>query len=78
VVCPIVLHIVGWVLANSSLSAIRASGGTLGGDGMAKAARIMSIIGLVLYGGLILLAVFFVVLGLLSYPAGFDTAGLAT
>jgi hypothetical protein len=76
--CPIVLHIVGWVLASSSLAAIRASGGTLGGDGMAKAARIISIIGLVLYGGLILLVVFFGILGFLAVPASVGTGGIGT
>lgn len=48
VICPVILHIVGWVLANQSLEAIRLSGGRLSGDGMAKAAKILSIVGLVL------------------------------
>lgn len=61
--CPVVLHIVGWVLANQSLEAIRASGGWLTGDGLAKAAKILSIIGLVLSGLGLLFFVFFVVLG---------------
>jgi hypothetical protein len=55
VICPIILHIVGWVLANQSLQAVHASGGALGGEGLAKAARILSIVGLVLYGAGILL-----------------------
>lgn len=46
--CPIILHVVGLVLANQSLESIRASGGRLTGDGMAKVARVLSIIGLVL------------------------------
>jgi hypothetical protein len=46
--CPVVLHIVGWVLANQSLETIRASQGRLSGDGLAKAARILAIIGLVI------------------------------
>jgi hypothetical protein len=69
-VCPIVLHIVGWALASASLTSIRASGGTLGGEGLAKAARIISIIGLVLYGLGILLFVLVVVLGLAAAPSG--------
>lgn len=48
VICPVVLHVTGWVLANQSLRDIEASQGRLTGDGMAKAARILSIIGLVL------------------------------
>lgn len=62
-VCPIVLSVVGWVLANQSLEAIRASQGTLTGDGIAKTARILSIVGLVLgvLGGL--LAITIAVLG---------------
>lgn len=48
VICPVVLHIVGLVLANQSLEAIRSSGGRLTGDGMANVARILSIVGLVL------------------------------
>jgi hypothetical protein len=63
VVCPVVLHIVGWVLANQSLATIRASGGTVGGDGIAKAARIVSIVGLVITGVGVLLAILFVILG---------------
>jgi hypothetical protein len=67
--CPIVLHVVGWVLANSALQTIRASGGTVGGDGLAKAARIISIAGLVFYGALVLFWVFAVLLGLLASAA---------
>ena len=48
VLCPVILHVVGWVLANQSLESIRASQGRLTGDGLAKAARILSIVGLVL------------------------------
>jgi hypothetical protein len=36
------------VLANQSLETIRASNGRLTGDGLAKAARILAIVGLVL------------------------------
>jgi hypothetical protein len=48
VLCPVVLHVVGLVLASQSLSTIRANPGQFAGDGMAKAARILSIVGLVL------------------------------
>jgi hypothetical protein len=65
-VCPIVLHVVGWVLANQSLATIRASAGAVGGEGLAKAARILSIVGLVFYGVLILLGVLLLVLGLVA------------
>jgi len=61
--CPIVLHVVGWVLANQSLEAIRASQGRLTGDGLAKAARILSIIGLVLSALGVLLVVVIVGFG---------------
>ncbi len=59
-VCPLVLSIVGLVLANQSLAAIEASNGQLAGDGMAKVARILSIVGLVLMAlaAVTLLAIF--------------------
>lgn len=66
-ICPIVLHIVGWVLANQSLETIRASQGRLTGDGLAKAARILAIVGLVLS------AIGVVVVGLIVV-AGFASA----
>lgn len=58
-VCPFVLHIVGLVLANQSLQAIRESNGWLTGEGMANAARIISIVGIVLGAVLIALLVLF-------------------
>jgi Domain of unknown function (DUF4190) len=62
VACPIVLHVVGWVLANQALRDIRASGGALTGEGMAQAARVLAIIGLVLFAlvfaGVIVVVVF--------------------
>ncbi len=62
-VCPIVLSIVGLVLSNQSLQAIRSAPGRWSGEGMAKAARILSIIGLVLgVIGVIFAIVWFVVL----------------
>jgi hypothetical protein len=73
--CPIVLHVVGWVLANQSLRSIRESRGTLTGDGLAKLARILGIIGVVLYS-LAALAViaFFAIL----IPLGLYTANTAS
>jgi hypothetical protein len=55
-VCPFVLHIVALVLANQSLQAIRESNGWLTGEGMANAARIISIVGVVL--GAVIIALF--------------------
>lgn len=73
--CPIVLHVVGWVLANQSLRAIRESRGALGGDGVAKAARVLGIVGVVLYGVLTLLAILaFAIL----IPLGVFAAGTAS
>ena len=69
VVCPVVLHIVGWVLANQSLETIRASQGRLTGDGLAKAAKILAIVGLVLSALGILFAVFIIFVGLASASA---------
>jgi fumarate reductase subunit D len=68
---PIILHIVGWVLANQSLRTIRESRGTLGGEGMAKAARILSIVGLVVYsiGALIAILVFAILIPLGVFAA---------
>jgi len=56
VLCPVVLAIVGLVLANQASREIRASGGTQSGEGIANAARIISIIGIAL-GGVGLVAV---------------------
>lgn len=72
ILCPIVLHIVGWVLANQSLRDIRSSQGRLTGDGIASTARILSIIGLVLYG---LGAVIALVVLLVLVPLGLLTIG---
>ena len=72
ILCPIVLHVVGWVLANQSLRAIRDSRGTLGGDGIARAARVLGIVGVVFYGvgALIAIAVFAVLIPLGIFAAG--------
>jgi hypothetical protein len=65
-VCPILL-VVGWVLANQSLDTIRASGGAFSGEGMAKAARIVSIIGVALYAvGIVIFLFFLLVAGISS------------
>jgi hypothetical protein len=78
VLCPVVLHIVGWVLANQSLATIRASGGTIGGEGIAKAARIVSIVGLVVSGVAVLLAILFLLIGVATLgQTGLET-GLST
>lgn len=64
VLCPIILHVVGLVLASQSLSTIRANPGQFSGDGMAKAARILSIVGLVLSAiAAVVLILVFVVFG---------------
>jgi uncharacterized protein DUF4190 len=48
VVCPVVLAIVGLVLASSAKKKIAASGGAIGGEGLANAATVISIINLAL------------------------------
>lgn len=58
-VCPFILHIVSLVLANQSLQAIRESNGWLTGEGMANAARIISIVGVALGAATIALLVLF-------------------
>jgi hypothetical protein len=45
VVCCAILGPVAFFVGNSSLTRIRASGGTLGGEGLAQAGRILGIIG---------------------------------
>ncbi len=72
ILCPIVLHVVGWVLANQSLERIRNSRGTLGGEGVAKTARVLGIIGVVLYGVGALLAILFLAI---LIPLGVFAAG---
>jgi hypothetical protein len=46
--CLSILGPVAFFVGNSSLNRIRASGGTLGGEGLANAGRILGIIGTVL------------------------------
>jgi hypothetical protein len=46
--CLSILGPVAFFVGNSSLKRIRASGGTLGGEGLANAGRILGIIGTVL------------------------------
>jgi hypothetical protein len=72
ILCPIVLHVVGLVLANQSLRTIRASGGRIGGDGIAGTARVLSIIGLVVYGAVLVLGLIFL---LVALPLGLLTLG---
>ena len=75
ILCPIVLHVVGWVLANQSLRSIRESRGTLAGDGIAKLAKILGIIGVVLYSLAALAAIaFFAIL----IPLGLFAASTTT
>lgn len=63
VVCPIVAHIAGWIVANKSLESIAAAGGALGGEGMARAGKWLSIIGLGLAAlGIVATVIFFLVL----------------
>lgn len=75
--CPIILHIVAWVLANQSLAMIRSSGGRIGGEGVASAARVLAIVGLVLYGVAILLVVLLILVGVIVWSSA-DTAAVAT
>lgn len=75
VLCPIVLHVVGWVLANQSLRAIRESRGALSGDGVAKTAKVLGIVGVVLYSiGLVVAILFFAV----AIPLGIFAASTST
>lgn len=53
-----------WAIGSSSLANIRASGGRLGGEGMAKAGHIMGIIGTIILGlAVIWVIIWFAVLG---------------
>jgi hypothetical protein len=59
--CLSILGPVAYFIGNSSLNRIRASGGTLGGESLAKAGRILGIIGtifLVLFVIVVILRVF--------------------
>ena len=75
ILCPIVLHVVGWVLANQSLRAIRESRGALTGDGVAKTAKVLGIVGVVLYTiGLVVAILFFAI----AVPLGIFAASTST
>ena len=65
VLCPFVLHALGWVLAGRALAEIRASNGALRGEGMAVAARVISVVGIVVYSAAVLLLVVLALLGVL-------------
>ncbi len=75
ILCPIVLHVVGWVLANQSLRSIRESRGALAGDGIAKLARILGIVGVVLYSLAALAAIAFFAIAI---PIGLFAASTTT
>jgi hypothetical protein len=75
ILCPVVLHVVGWVLANQSLRSIRESRGALTGDGVAKAARILGIVGVAFYS---LLAVAAIAFALILIPIGLVAGSAAT
>ena len=78
ILCPVVLHVVGWVLANQSLRSIRESRGALTGDGIAKLAKILSIIGVVLYSLLAVAAIAFfaILIPLGLFAASTDTTSI--
>jgi hypothetical protein len=62
VVCPVIPAIVALVLANNADAAIRASGGRKTGEGLTKAARIVSWINIGLYvAGLVIVIVIAVI-----------------
>ena len=65
VLCPFVLHALGWVLAGRALAEIRSSNGALRGEGMAVAARVISVVGIVVYSAAALLLVVLALLGVL-------------
>lgn len=65
-ICPIVLAIVALVFARKAESSIAASGGMKTGDGLAKAARIISWIHLALFGTILVLALVFIVIAAAS------------
>jgi hypothetical protein len=61
-VCPIVGSIIAIVMGRSSEKRIEASGGTLGGEGLAKAGWILGIVGIAL--GVLFVLFFLVVLAI--------------
>lgn len=65
IICPVLAHILALVLANQALDEIRRSDGWLTGEGMANAARIIAIIGLLLTVTLLVL----LVVGLIAFVA---------
>ena len=66
VVCPVVPAIVALVLANNADAAIQASGGRKTGEGLTKAARIISWINIGLFVGGLVIVVLIAVLAAAS------------
>lgn len=55
VACPIIPSIIALILGRQSERRIQAGGGTIGGEGLAKAGWILGLIGLILWGFVILI-----------------------
>lgn len=71
VLCCAILGPVAFFIGNSSLSRIRGSGGTLGGEGLAQAGRILGIIGTVF----LVLWILFVVVRVFTAATSFSNPG---
>jgi hypothetical protein len=69
--CLSILGPVAFFVGNSSLNRIRASGGTLGGEGLANAGRILGIIGTVF----LVIFVIYVILRVFTSMASISTTG---
>ena len=63
--CPVILAIVALVLASNADREIAASGGTKTGDGLTKAARIISWVNIAVFGAMLLVSI----LGLILFAA---------
>jgi hypothetical protein len=70
VFCPVIPAIVALVFCSSADREIAASGGAKTGDGLVKAARIIAWINVILFGLLILLIVFALVVGGIGSMSG--------
>lgn len=64
--CPIVLAVVGLILASKADKEIAASGGRVTGAGMTLATRIIAWGNIALYGAMILATVFFIVIAMVA------------